>query len=97
MAAGLQCWDAAGNLVVDLPDRLTRIVGKATIPAGGTGYITDTALGTGSVWWAVLGGTSLIGAYAPRLTPEPANNRIKYEPNPGGLGPSDVTIVYGVY
>lgn len=31
MAAGLQCWDASGNLVVDLGDYSTRFIGRYNV------------------------------------------------------------------
>jgi hypothetical protein len=37
MAAGLQVWDASGNLIFDTPDRVGRIVGSLTTTAGGGG------------------------------------------------------------
>lgn len=43
MAAGLQCFDANGNLMLDLNDRIARYIGEAesTITDG---YITDNSL-----------------------------------------------------
>lgn len=49
MGAGLQVWNASGQLIFDTPDRMGRIVGSATtgtsagslnfpIPAGCTGF-----------------------------------------------------------
>lgn len=51
MAAGLQCWDASGNLIVDITSRLPRFVGSASL-AGGNSSVTDAKLAGGTVWFA---------------------------------------------
>lgn len=54
MPQGLQCWDASGNLVLDVTDRLTRVLG--TFNTGTTdGSITDPALTTGTPWYVSIG------------------------------------------
>lgn len=40
MAAGLQCWDAQGNICVDLADYYLRYVGSGTITMPSVGYST---------------------------------------------------------
>ena len=47
MAAGLQCFDASGNLIVDITSRLTRIAGSAAVNANGS-----VAVPVGAVWYA---------------------------------------------
>ncbi|TWH49586.1 hypothetical protein [Sporomusa sp. KB1] len=50
MPAGLQCWDADGNLTLDITDRLTRVLG--TIQTGTSdGSITDNNLLLGTPWY----------------------------------------------
>ncbi|SDL92717.1 hypothetical protein SAMN04488502_1011200 [Dendrosporobacter quercicolus] len=46
---GLQCWDANGNLTLDLTDRLTRVLGEFKT---GTvnGSITDANIANGTPW-----------------------------------------------
>lgn len=98
MPQGLQAWDAAGNLVLDLPTRITRVLGSTVITAGSTGYITDAAFATGTIWWAVTAGTSVIGGYAPSMVAEPTNNRIAYSPKSStDFTPVDVNVIYGVF
>jgi hypothetical protein len=48
VAQGLQCWDASGVLLVDVTDRLTRILGFYSMSAGSSGTITDAGFLTGS-------------------------------------------------
>jgi len=98
MGAGLQCWDENGNLVLSLPDRLSRVLGIYTIPAGATGYITNADFSMGQIWWYCITGASIVGAYVPTITIEAANNRIKYEPKHNTTpGMADATIIYGVF
>ncbi|WP_438396499.1 hypothetical protein [Caballeronia sp. DA-9] len=52
MPAGLQCWDASGNLVVDITSRLPRFVGSAPVGPGNTSSITNANLALGTVWYA---------------------------------------------
>lgn len=54
MAAGLQCWDASGNLTVDLTDRLTQMLGTAVAAAGGSGSFTVPETGSGNAIWLVF-------------------------------------------
>jgi hypothetical protein len=51
MAAGLQCFDASGNLVVDITSRLPRFVGSAQL-TGGNNSVSDSRLAVGAVWYA---------------------------------------------
>jgi hypothetical protein len=45
--AGLQCFDASGNLIVDITSRLTRIAGSAQVNASGS-----VTVPVGAVWYA---------------------------------------------
>jgi hypothetical protein len=51
MAAGLQCFDASGNLVVDITSRLQRFVGAVQL-LGGNSSVTNSNLAAGTVWYA---------------------------------------------
>lgn len=97
MPQGIQCWDANGNLVLDLTDRLSRVLGRVTIPINTSGYITDARFAQGEIWWQVLTANTLIGTYAPNMTADKANNRIAYTPQPTFSAPSSVDVIYGVY
>ena len=44
MPTGLQCWDASGNLTVDLTSRMTRLLGYVN---QGAGSIQELALAQG--------------------------------------------------
>jgi hypothetical protein len=51
MAAGLQCFDASGNLVVDITSRLPRFVGSVQL-LGGNSSVSNSSLAAGTVWYA---------------------------------------------
>lgn len=48
MPAGLQVWDAAGNLMVDASTRLTKIIGSAQM--SGSGSVGVTAPEGNELW-----------------------------------------------
>jgi hypothetical protein len=48
MAAGLQCFDASGNLIIDITSRLSRIAGSASVTANGSVALPAG----GSPWYA---------------------------------------------
>lgn len=54
MGAGLQVWDAAGHLVMDVADPVSRLSGTASIAAGATGSVVVPNASQGSIWYAVL-------------------------------------------
>lgn len=94
--SGLQVWDAAGNLIVDVTDRLQRKLGEVVIAAGATGSVTVAG---GTPWYYVAKNGSSAGTaaeYAPTLSV--SGNTISWGPNAvQGLGAVPVTLVYGVY
>jgi hypothetical protein len=48
MAAGLQVFNASGNLIVDITSRLTRVAGSAAVNANGSVVVPAG----GAVWYA---------------------------------------------
>lgn len=52
MPAGLQVWDASGNLVVDITSRLQRFVGSAPVGGSNPSSVTNANLSAGTVWFA---------------------------------------------
>lgn len=94
---GLRIWDAAGNIILDVTDSLTRKVGEVVIPAGTTGSITVPA--TGRVWYYVAKNGSSLGnnsEYAPTLTV--SGSTINWSPSAvQGYAAVDVTLVYGAW
>ena len=68
MPAGLQVWDASGNLIFDTGDRLSRRVASVAIAAGSTGSVTVP--GSDPIWYYVSNRNSVGNAstYTPTIT-----------------------------
>jgi len=47
---GLQVFDASGNIVLDITDRLTRVLGEVNTGAA-AGSVTDAGLSSGDPWY----------------------------------------------
>ncbi len=94
MAAGLQAWDASGNLIVDLTTRLSRIVGVKAIAANESGSVTvDASLGTP---WAIAVPTSYPSGCCHAITI--SGGTISYAPNTSVPSlQTAATLFYGVY
>lgn len=52
MAQGLQCFDASGNLILDVTDRLTKILGSFTTGIV-AGSLVDANLALGTFWYVM--------------------------------------------
>lgn len=50
MPFGIRTWDASGNLVIDLSQRISRVLGQQQLWAA-TGSINDPNIALGSFWW----------------------------------------------
>lgn len=49
---GLQCWDASGQLVLDVTDRLTRVLGEFDTGTA-NGSLTNDGLRGGTPWYNI--------------------------------------------
>ena len=96
MPQGLQAWNVSGQMIVDLTDRITRVLGETTIAPGTTGYITDWRFAWGTIWWQVIRDGSTFAGYTPTMTADPANNRIAYSPHAAAKN-GNVKVIYGVF
>lgn len=93
MPAGLQVWDASGNLVLDVSDPISRLSGTVTITAGATGSVTVPNASQGSIWYAVLvnGGST----YSPNISV--SGSTISWAPSTIATPAADAIMLYGVY
>lgn len=93
MADGLRAWNEAGQLVLDVTDRLTVIEGQLTIQPGTSGTIT--VRGPGAFWYSPM--ADVFANYKPTISVN--GNVISY--SPGAIAPGVVavaiTITYGSY
>lgn len=94
MPAGLQAWDAAGNLTVDLTTRLSRVVGVVFAAGGSSGSVTvDASLGTP---WAIPVPRNFPVGSCHKITI--SGGTISWAPNTGVASQqTDADIYYGVY
>jgi len=53
MASGIQAWNAAGNLIFDTNDRISRILGSASVTTA-AGSVTDARFATGTIWFTFI-------------------------------------------
>lgn len=92
MTAGLQVFDAYGNLTLDITDRLGRMTGVVTIQPNTNGSVSiDTRQGT--LWWVVAPSGSF---YRPFFT-DNGQGTLSWTPNPSfPTGQVPVTLLYGV-
>jgi len=98
MPQGLQTWDASGNLLVDIQDRLTRFLGTIAISAGASGTVTDDGFLTGTPFCIALrtnaGSPSFLNNTMVPPTISFAGNVMTYNAaSPSG----DHRLIYGVY
>lgn len=94
MTAGLQVFDANGNLTLDITDRLTRVIGSFTVAAGAAaGSITVAQFSTGTPWVFPLiysiNGDNTDPAFSISGT------TLSWTANTAAL--IDVFVIYGVY
>jgi hypothetical protein len=92
MPAGVQTFDSAGNIIVDITTRITRVGGTASIPAGSTGSVSVPNASQGSIWYAFLHTSG--ERYYPNITV--SGGTISWTPSTQGT-PSDKSIIFGVY
>ena len=101
MPQGLQCWDASGNLVLDVTDRLTRILGE--VGTGTTsGSVNDANFATGTPWFFVRDNSPQTFDESGIATNYPCRiwidgNTLNWEFSTSTAYPISRNILYGVY
>lgn len=98
MPQGIQTWDAAGRLTLDISERLTVLLG--TVYANGSNGSVPVGLPGGSFWALVLAENNLFAdsANVPEVTYE--NGSVVWRYTNWGTNTSTnrpATIMYGVY
>ena len=94
MPQGLQVWDAAGNLILDLTDRLGRLLGIATLTNPTDGNITDAGFASGTPWFVCL---PISGGAVSTPQVGVAGNVISWDFIAGGNYATNYKLIYGVY
>lgn len=93
MPYAMRCRDAAGNIILDVTDRITRLVGTFAVSTANTGSFTDPTLAGKSAWFHPLGSFR-----APRITFDASSGTFSWnwETMPATYR-SSRTIRYGLY
>ena len=97
MTVGFRVRDAAGNLLVDSPTRLSRIIGVLSISAGSSGTVTNDGFLTG-VGYCIALRTDVGGPPVMSSTMVPpaisfSGNQMSYDAAPPT---GDHLLIYGV-
>ncbi len=94
MGQGLQVWDAAGNQIVDVSDRLGRVLGVTTLTGGTDGSVSNAGLATGTPFWACI---PVATGAAPTPGISVSGTTLSWDFEAGiGYAPS-YRLIYGVY
>jgi len=102
---GLQVRNGSGNAVLDISDRLTRVLGTVFIQGGpqfSEGSINHGGISSGTFWYALIDNStgrdySYIGFSPPKIVQD--GNNVFWR-MPSGLSKdyvSDNLMIYGVY
>lgn len=97
MPAGFEVWDADGNPIISITDRVTRVLGQVETGASG-GSQHHPSLSEGEPWAYVQINQALSFSYVAPSVYFSGNNIIwTYDVDPSHELPAPARIVYGVY
>lgn len=92
MPQGLQVWNSAGQLIIDTPTNIGKILGYTTITAGVSGNIADAKFALGTPFWSAINqGSDSYGA-SPVITYNAGLTRLEWTSSAA----YDHILVYGV-
>ncbi|MBU2704156.1 hypothetical protein Ga0466249_005310 [Sporomusaceae bacterium BoRhaA] len=101
MTQGLQCFDANGNLVIDVTDHLTKTLGSFTTPVGSgsnpylmSGTVVDDGFLLGTPWYVSVGGFNFTSVLAISVTGNKLSWSYNYSPLDGN---TIFKVIYGVF
>lgn len=94
MSFGMQTRDAAGNISLDLAQRIGRILGTVDTGAGSSGNVTDANFANGTPFYFTLPKGALSNWFNPNISI--AGNTLSWSFT-GTSVPNDVRIFYGIY
>jgi hypothetical protein len=94
MPQGLQVYNASGQLLVDLTDRLSRLLGIATLTNPTDGNLTDAGFATGTPWWVCL---PISGGSVSTPAVSIAGNVLSWDFDASGNYATTYKLIYGVY
>lgn len=94
MAAGVEIFDGAGNPIVQITDRITRMCGVVYTGISAGSVTIPTEAGTGTVWWCIIGQAASIGM--PNVTVSGATLSWNFD-YPGNVNNRGAYLIYGLY
>ena len=99
MPQGMRVWDASGNLVLDVSDRIMTVLGVIEVTANtpnGQVTVNDSRLALGERWYFKTGnGTSFGGFTSATVTSDSSSISVSVA-NHQAIG-GVLRVVYGVY
>lgn len=100
MGQGLRIWDASGNVVLDVSDRVMTVLGQIEVTSatpGGTVTVTDARLAFGQRWYfSTTDGGSWTAATAITVTSTSSSITVSVA-DPTFISTGALTVTYGVY
>ena len=93
---GLQVFDSAGNLVFDVTNRLTLVIGEIVIPANQIKTVQSNLFSDGSLY--IICKNSVAGSRIDfSLSGDVLTLKHIYTKVVNWVTPSPITVIYGVY
>lgn len=96
MSNGIRIRDTDGNVILDITDRITRILGVIAVSSPGSLYHAD--LSSGTPWAVILDPNGNVAANSQPMVPRfPGNNTMVWEAWQAGVPGRFTHIMYGLY
>lgn len=93
---GLQVFDGAGNLVFDVTNRLTLVIGEVVMSANTTKTVQSSLFSEGNLY--IISKNAVVGSYIEySLSGDVLTLKHVYTKWMSASTPRDVTVIYGVY
>ncbi len=96
MPAGLQVWNAAGQLIFDISTRASRVLGLVNITGGVDGSVANPDFAQGDPYWQCVQTVGLSTLYF-GVTPAFSFSGTTLSWSFDGLPDNDCLLIYGVY
>ena len=93
---GLQVFDSSGNLVFDVTNRLSLVIGEIDVPVGTTKTVQSNLFSEGSLF--IISKNSVAGSHINySLSGNVLTLKHIYTQVVNWVTPSTITVIYGVY
>ena len=93
---GLQVFDGGGNLMFDVTNRLTLVIGEIVLPANTTKTVQSSLFSEGNLY--IISKNSVVGSYIEySLSGDVLTLKHRFVKWLDTTAPRDITVIYGVY